>query len=370
MDIWNVQAPERLERERDRQRLRDERTLELIRHDPPPSIPNPTPTTEAGTLPLPATAARLPPNRTPTPIIITPDQDLDASLLDDTAAGPPVPNPTTTATTTAQQPSTTRRELGALYTRFYFALLTLLFLSLWATSWPTYLRTLYTNILSLLYLSPFLPQIHRNVIRNCRKALTWRFVIGESLLRLTPFAYFWCWEENILFADNDGIMFMVMVGWVWCQIFALGVQEVVGPRVFVPAGWAPKAYDYHPVLREGDAEAGGNMPIGFTEAIADSASSPVATASSSSAANGVGGRSSKKADGSKRAFDCAICTETFEVPVVGVGESEASTSTATLFARRGYMVTPCRHIFHSSCLEGWMRYRLQCPVCREGVPPL
>jgi len=30
------------------------------------------------------------------------------------------------------------------------------------------------------------------------------------------------------------------------------------------------------------------------------------------------------------------------------------------------MVTPCRHVFHSNCLEGWMRFRLQCPNCRYG----
>jgi hypothetical protein len=35
-----------------------------------------------------------------------------------------------------------------------------------------------------------------------------------------------------------------------------------------------------------------------------------------------------------------------------------------------YMVTPCRHIFHTECLEGWMDYRLQCPICRDNLVPL
>jgi hypothetical protein len=62
-----------------------------------------------------------------------------------------------------------------------------------------------------------------------------------------------------------------------------------------------------------------------------------------------------------------------EVPIVEAGGSAADASlggSAGLLARRMYMVTPCRHIFHSACLEGWMKYRLQCPICRETLPPL
>jgi hypothetical protein len=39
-------------------------------------------------------------------------------------------------------------------------------------------------------------------------------------------------------------------------------------------------------------------------------------------------------------------------------------------SRRTYMVTPCRHIFHTACLESWMRLRLQCPICRDTIPPV
>ena len=56
------------------------------------------------------------------------------------------------------------------------------------------------------------------------------------------------------------------------------------------------------------------------------------------------------------------------MPVLSAGEEEGRV--ANVFARRLYMVTPCRHIFHTACLEGWMRFRLQCPICREELPPI
>jgi len=35
-----------------------------------------------------------------------------------------------------------------------------------------------------------------------------------------------------------------------------------------------------------------------------------------------------------------------------------------------YMETPCNHTFHPSCLEEWMNYKRQCPVCRAELPPI
>ena len=34
------------------------------------------------------------------------------------------------------------------------------------------------------------------------------------------------------------------------------------------------------------------------------------------------------------------------------------------------MVTPCNHVFHADCLEGWMIVRMSCPVDRSELPPI
>ena len=371
MDIWTVQGPEREEQERVRQRERDRRNA-TRNTAPAPTTALPSTgitvqsasdpstasapviaTAGADTLPLPVTARR-PTDIRASPIIIPPDQDIDAAQAEDNAMAQ-----TTTQTTLGSA----RREMSALYTKFYFLLLGIVFLSLHATTWPTTLRSIYSNIVIFIYLSLWLPQIRRNVIRNCRKALRWEFVLGESLLRLAPVVYFYTVPNNILFIDNDRNAAYAMIAWVWIQIWALVSQEILGPRFFVPNGWAPPAYDYHPILHEDDEEAGATMPIGFTQATAADPSSPSASKPRESKEKG------------KKVFDCAICTENIEVPVIprsnrGDLESSASATASTIFSRRIYMVTPCRHIFHTHCLEGWMRYRLQCPICRENLPPL
>ena len=363
MDIWMVQDEERRRQQRQQSsRNSGDSTPQPITPAPPaasgdtpvaPAAPATlqvtTPPVAVGTLPLPATTRRNLASGA-TAIILPPDQDED-----------PFEQTGQTAET-GQNDSPTRR-FGALYTRFYALLLVLIFLSLHATSWPLGLRSAYTNILAFIYLSAWVPQIYRNTMRNCRKALLWKYVIGQSLLRLVPIAYFYGIYDNVLFVDNDRHALLILAGWVWIQVWVLVIQSILGPRIFVKKSWVPPAYDYHPILRED--EEGATMPIGFTQA---TEAAPSAPSSPTSRRPSV-----VEKDKGKRVYDCAICMQDIEVPVVPDGGGDASSSAsspANILARRAYMVTPCRHIFHTHCLEGWMRYRLACPICRETLPPL
>ena len=33
------------------------------------------------------------------------------------------------------------------------------------------------------------------------------------------------------------------------------------------------------------------------------------------------------------------------------------------------MVTPCGHFFHNKCLHKWMDVKMECPTCRQPLPP-
>lgn len=337
MEIWAVQAPERREQSR-----RSASQTSNQRQD---------------TLPLPATAAQ-PADSGATPIILPPDQDEPPDEDVQTNRG------------TGQGQNETGSDVGAMYARFYFVLFVLLVLSLWALLWPNRLGAIYAKGLAFFYLSFWAPQIYRNVMRNCRKALRWDFVVGQSILRLSPFIYFLTVHDNVLYIRPDSTTALAMAGWVWIQVWALASQDILGPRFFVPRGWAPPAYDYHPILRDTsafgsgeDVESGGTLPISFLRA---EERDSVSTSSASDR--------QRQKDKKKKIFDCAICMQEIEVPVIvapgGVVGSSVTDGATSILGRRAYMVTPCRHIFHSTCLESWMRLRLQCPICRESIPPV
>jgi mitofusin len=340
MDIWTVQATEQIRQERQQASSATQATAPTPNQASPPTASTPAP--PPGELPLPVTAPRPAPSP---PIIIPSDQD---EPLEPTT---PAPGETTTATTPA------RAELGSLYSRYCLLLIGIFFITLQFTTVRSTARAFYFNTLCFLYLSFWCPQIYRNIMRNCRKALRWDFVLGQSLVRLIPITYFYAVSDNVLFSQTDVRALMVLAGWVWVQILALVSQELLGSRFFIREGWAPPAYDYHPILRED--EEGATMPIGSTQAPDDDDPTSMSKAGES---KGKG----------KKVFDCSICTQDIEVPVIpsGASSENAPGLSGMILQRRVYMVTPCRHIFHTQCLEGWMRYRLQCPNCREILPPL
>ncbi|KAF4119649.1 hypothetical protein GMORB2_4558 [Geosmithia morbida] len=281
------------------------------------------------------------------PIIIPSDQDIDAEIAEVTG----------NAGGQGQQQPNGAQTFQATMGRYMLAGLGLSFLVISSTTWYPGVRSVFHNVCAMCYLSLWVPQIHRNVMRNCRRALRWRFVWGQSILRILPLAYFWLKSDNFLYAEPDRPALLAMCAWLWLQISVLYGQDVLGPRFGIPASWTPEAWDYHPVLSEDNLETGG-LPIGLVVGGADD--------DGDDDGNGDDGHDPHAK--AVRNIDCAICRELLEVPVVRAGQ-DASTVSATL-ARRTYMVTPCRHVFHTPCLEAWMRFRLQCPICREELPPL
>ncbi|QKX64153.1 uncharacterized protein TRUGW13939_11326 [Talaromyces rugulosus] len=347
MEVWAVQVPERREQERQ-------------------ATPNPT-NPRMDTLPAPVTATRAI-NSGATPIILPSDQD---ELSE--APAEPVRTPAAGA---GRNPTPSRAEVGAdvgtMYARFYFVLCCLSVVSLWSFVFPNKVAAVYARLVSFLYLSFWVPQIYRNIMRNCRKALRWEFVIGQSILRLIPFTYFLTAPGNVLFIRPDTTTALAMIAWVWLQTWILGSQDILGPRFFVPNGWAPPAYDYHPIIRDTsatgtgeDVESGTTLPIGSLRAEERDASS--------SATQQQDKDRLRPKDKKKKIFDCAICMQDIEVTVISspsVAGSSVTDGASSILGRRAYMVTPCRHIFHSTCLESWMKLRLQCPICRESIPPV
>ena len=38
--------------------------------------------------------------------------------------------------------------------------------------------------------------------------------------------------------------------------------------------------------------------------------------------------------------------------------------------KKAFMMTPCNHIYHSECLEGWINQNRVCPSCRREIPSI
>ncbi|ANB14097.1 ubiquitin-protein ligase TUL1 [Sugiyamaella lignohabitans] len=294
-----------------------------------------------------------------------------ASTNDSTTRGPILPT-TTTPRPPIIEPDE-RQIVGVIYSRFYFTMLAFVIISITTSSWPAPLRTGYEYLSMSVLFSFWVPQIYRNIMRGSRKSFLWQYIFSTSIIRLLPILYLCLDTNNVISHRYDPVLASVIAGWLWIQILILFTQSTFGPRFFLPSGMLPALYDYHPIITEEDLETGFNFQVDSQEnAIAlnvdslEDNKSDTSAKSTESLLHGSHGHQPHHTT----TMDCAICMNPVQLLIFPQDQIHNALTPANMLARRRYMVTPCRHIFHTECMEQWMRTRLQCPVCRNPLPPI
>lgn len=143
----------------------------------------------------------------------------------------------------------------------------------------------------------------------------------------------------------------MVTSWLVIQIGLLYLQEILGARFWVNENWLPKAFNYHPILNVGDLESGFSSDI---------LANIRELETSDENENGI----------VTCKVGCAICMTDIELPVIVNNDPTHTINPTDRVKSLQYMITPCHHMFHSECLEDWMKYKLQCPVCRSSLPPV
>ncbi|KAI8374372.1 uncharacterized protein BYT42DRAFT_576128 [Radiomyces spectabilis] len=226
-------------------------------------------------------------------------------------------------------PMNPQREATYLYYRLYAVALSGLFLFYQLATRSAFVQNVMISILGFAFFSFWVPQIVRSVSRGCRRPLSKRYIVGMSITRLAIPVYFHACPYNLI-AHEPTPWIWALVAYVGLQVLVLLLQDTLGPRFFVPERYLPQTYNYHPLLNPDDEEALQN----------------------------------EETDRNKSALrtrDCAIC-------MLPVNISNTGSTGLRVLGRTQYMVTPCHHLFHTECLEQWMRIKLECPVCRAYLP--
>ncbi|RLV89495.1 Transmembrane E3 ubiquitin-protein ligase 1 [Spathaspora sp. JA1] len=217
-----------------------------------------------------------------------------------------------------------------------------------AVLWRLLYRKIFEYIGLIFINSYWLPQFFRNTLKNRRKSFGWEFVFGTSIIRLLPIYYVCLYKDNPLRHRFDGNLVIVVTSWVTFQIGLLILQNNLGPRFWINEKWLPQAYDYQQILSLKDLESG----------FASDILSNIKPQNEESDEDIVQCKSS-----------CPVCMNEVTLPIL-IKQDNTEARKKIEQMNKEYMVTPCHHIFHSECLENWMKYKLRCPICRESLPPI
>eukprot|EP00804_Cyclotella_cryptica_P025963 CCRYP_002790-RA/>CCRYP_002790-RA protein AED:0.01 eAED:0.01 QI:255/1/1/1/0.66/0.5/4/203/1156 len=259
-----------------------------------------------------------------------------------------------------------RRQITLLHLRFYAALMVAI-MSFW------YIGQTQRTVYILLLYSFWVPQIILNVVTEARKPMHHYYVYGMSTTRLIAPLYVFAVQKNFLKEVNpdfpsDPKMCQILVLWVFIQTAILVGQTKYGTRFMIPQRFLPPKFDYHrpiptsllpPSLRAPTPSNGSPSAEIELGPLLNGESSPQGArhrrarlgSRVEESNNGTTMMSTDASDA--QTLDCVICYNEIDVN-----------------DRSGYMLAPCLHIFHSTCLEQWMEVKMECPICRCNLPAL
>eukprot|EP01029_Cantina_marsupialis_P015464 TRINITY_DN33935_c0_g1_i1.p1 TRINITY_DN33935_c0_g1~~TRINITY_DN33935_c0_g1_i1.p1 ORF type:complete len:682 (+),score=121.72 TRINITY_DN33935_c0_g1_i1:157-2202(+) len=173
----------------------------------------------------------------------------------------------------------------------------------------------------------WIPQIIANAIDNVRRAVSPYFSIGHSLFAIiTPSLIFGIegsLPQQVFGLPYSWTFLYFLYAILLIQTVVIILQDRLKPRFFVPKRFLPKRYDYHQKL-------------------------PAKVVSTDASTSDI---QNAMECGVLKSIDCSICITSVDMEHSGK-----------------YMLTPCGHLFHKSCLLEWMNIRLECPTCRTAIP--
>jgi len=267
------------------------------------------------------------------------------------------------------QPSASeaRRRLAVLQFRFFTA-----FLSAIIAIWYLALGQGRKKLCFMVMYSFWIPQIIYNVITESKKPMHKHYIYGMSITRLSlPLILFgvpnnFMQEIEPEFPSDNWLCIMLTI-WVGIQTALLIGQSKYGARFMIPARFLPPKYDYSrpipatllpPQMLQSRSNANSEELVTKTslesEGIHDSKgprNRKEKRSHNNGESNGITAVQEEEVD--KPTLDCVICYNPIDVQ-----------------DRRRYMLAPCDHIFHRSCLEQWMDVKMECPTCRADLPSI
>ena len=255
-------------------------------------------------------------------------------------------------------PIIVRKKLIRLYFMFYLGM----FFSLFFVT-----KFLFDKSFIILgILLTWTPQILFNIYYNNRISLPWSYIILISIYRLFIPCYFRINKNNFFLISPDYPFSIFIIFLMLIQIYILYYQSIKGSRFFLPEKYKKRKFEFYknkeeimnlnsnanniecviclnPLFDE-ENENNPNMKLFLNDFITLDQNEHVQILKDNNNIN------EKKTNWKDKFISL------FEF-------SERSLN----FEKKKYIMTPCKHYFHSKCLEMWFQRKRECPNCRTII---
>ena len=195
---------------------------------------------------------------------------------------------------------------------------------------------------SLFFFTYFFQILH-SIRVGIRPPMSVGYIISSSILKLFFIIYLKAYPYNIFGLQSSYLKSFLVSSTVIVEIIILLLQKEYGPRFLVPEKIRCAYYNYY------------FDDIKINEHISENP-------------------------------DCIICLDKLKIEEIkNEKDFENNKDKNSLFfvsekfknfveyikvpfKKKPFMITPCDHIFHTECLEQWLKFKNECPYCKREIP--
>ena len=226
-----------------------------------------------------------------------------------------------------------RKKLLRFYLLFYlFLFITLISVKLWYS---------YFFFTFILFGSTWISQIIYSAKQGTKPPMSYLYILSTSFSKISISFYLKAYKNNIFGYRPNYIKVFIVSSVIIIEAIILCLQKFLGAKFIIPKKFRKHIYNYYKnenEISQKDKETEcvicldkiGNYFISEDEEI-----------------NNIRGKNLKE-------------------KIVKYIEKLKNKQKN----KEKYMLTPCKHLFHTKCLESWLNVKNQCPCCRQKIPPL
>jgi hypothetical protein len=253
-----------------------------------------------------------------------------------------------------------KRKLIQLYFTFYLGMFFSLF---FVTKFFFYKPYIIIGILLT-----WTPQIIFNIYYDNRISLPWSYIILTSIYRLFIPCYFRFNKNNFFLISPDYFFSFFIISLMIFQIFILYCQSIKGSRFFLPKKFRKSYFDFYKNKKE----------ILFLNPNANNIECVICLNNIFNDIDNI--YNSKFAINDYITLDenehIQILRKNYIYHLYEEKNNSWKNKHFSFFnfnernlyiKNKKYIMTPCKHLFHSKCLEMWLQRKKECPNCRKEI---
>ena len=240
-----------------------------------------------------------------------------------------------------------RLKLLFYYTGFYTVLAVILI----------NMREILTNfkLMLFIYLFFWFSQILRSLVKGTRPPLSRSYIFYNSVSKLFLPLYIKGYDGNIFNLKPSYIKVYIIVLIIFIQMIILFLQKTFGARAILPKQCRSIFFNYYTDKINFDSKLSKDpICVICLENLSDDV-----------VQNYIERRQEKKETKNfcHYIINCHIITIFLEKISRWMNNIDGN------IIKKKYMITPCNHVFHSVCLEKWIKMKNECPYCKRILPP-